>query len=324
MKEAFQDISFRSSSLIVIKQADEIIREYQARGFTLTLRQLYYQFVSRDLLKNQQTEYKRLGKIINDARLAGKLDWSAIEDRTRNVRTPNVWRSPASIVSAVADQYQEDPWLKQRVRPEVWIEKDALIGVIEPICQRYRVPYFACRGYASQSEIYDAGKRFARVARGYQTPLVLHLGDHDPSGIDMTRDLQERLSLFAGRHVEVRRLALNMSQIEEYDPPPNPAKDTDARFEGYRDEFGDESWELDALDPDVISDLIEDQFKEEIDPADWMESIKKEKVNKADLSAASENWTEVVEFLHTVYGTPQIEEDDTFDFSTDEEDDNDD
>lgn len=283
MKEKFAEINFRESSRVLIQQADKIIREYQARGYTLTLRQLYYQFVSRDLIKNLQTEYKRLGKIVNDARIAGMLDWSAIEDRTRNVKKPSVWDSPESIIRAVAQQYQEDPWITQPFRPEVWIEKDALVGVIEGVCKELRVPYFACRGYASQSEIYDAGKRFRDTYRDRQIPLVLHLGDHDPSGLDMTRDLSERLSMFAGRNVEVRRLALNMAQIEEYDPPPNPAKDTDARFEGYQEEFGDSSWELDALDPDVISNLIRAELDGVIDLPAWTDSETQEADNKQAL-----------------------------------------
>jgi hypothetical protein len=314
-KEAFQDISFRTSSLTIIAQADAIIKEYQARGYTLTLRQLYYQFVSRDLLKNVQTEYKRLGKIVNDARIAGKLDWSAIEDRTRNVKTPNVWDSPEAIIRAVARQYQEDPWITQPFRPEVWIEKDALVGVIEGVCTKLRVPYFACRGYASQSEIYDAGKRFAQTYRGRQRPLVLHLGDHDPSGLDMTRDLGERLSLFAGRNVEVRRLALNMDQIEQYDPPPNPAKDTDARFEGYRDEFGDSSWELDALDPDVISDLIQDELDTVIDLPAWEETAAQEAENKRALTATHEYWTDVSGFALGLARDDSSNEEDEYDDS---------
>lgn len=297
MKEKFENINFRESSRVLIEQADNIIREYQGRGYTLTLRQLYYQFVSRDLLANKQTEYKRLGKIVNDARIAGMLDWSAIEDRTRNVKRPNVWESPESIIRAVAQQYQEDPWITQPFRPEVWIEKDALVGVIEGVCTELRVPYFACRGYASQSEIYDAGKRFQSTYRGHQTPLVLHLGDHDPSGLDMTRDLGERLSMFAGCHVEVRRLALNMSQIEEYDPPPNPAKDTDARFEGYQDEFGDSSWELDALDPDVISNLIRTELATVIEPEPWAAALEKEEENRKALRGTHLFWNRVKSYV---------------------------
>lgn len=305
MKEKFEDINFRESSRVLIQQADKIIKEYQARGFTLTLRQLYYQFVSRDIIANKQTEYKRLGKIVNDARVAGLLDWSAIEDRTRNVKRPNVWRSPEAIIRAVADQYQEDPWIGQEFRPEVWIEKDALVGVIESICEERRVPFFACRGYVSQSEAYDAGKRFQRVINGGQRPLVLHLGDHDPSGLDMTRDIDQRLYRFAGMNVEVRRLALNMDQIDEYGPPPNPAKDTDARFEGYQDEFGDSSWELDALDPTVISDLIETELSGVIEWEKWDAAMATEESNKEDLSRTSVYWSDVKDFVR------QLEEDDS-------------
>lgn len=305
MKEKFEDINFRESSRVLIQQADKIIKEYQARGFTLTLRQLYYQFVSRDIIANKQTEYKRLGKIVNDARVAGLLDWSAIEDRTRNVKRPNVWRSPEAIIRAVADQYQEDPWIGQEFRPEVWIEKDALVGVIESICEERRVPFFACRGYVSQSEAYDAGKRFQRVIDGGQRPLVLHLGDHDPSGLDMTRDIDQRLYRFAGMNVEVRRLALNMDQIDKYGPPPNPAKDTDARFEGYQDEFGDSSWELDALDPTVISDLIETELSGVIEWEKWDAAMATEESNKEDLSRTSVYWSDVKDFVR------QLEEDDS-------------
>jgi hypothetical protein len=128
--EAFISRDFKDGSLAIIDAANIIIAEYEAAGFTLTLRQLYYQFVSRDLIENKQTEYKRLGSIINDARLAGLIDWSAIEDRTRNVRTVTTWTEPAEIVKAVAAQYKEDLWDSQDHRVEVWVEKDALLGVI--------------------------------------------------------------------------------------------------------------------------------------------------------------------------------------------------
>lgn len=297
MREKFEDKRFHRGSLLVIRQADEIIRDYQARGFTLTLRQLYYQFVARGLLPNKQTEYKRLGKIVNDARLSGHLDWSAIEDRTRNLRRVPMWSSPESILKVVLDQYRENPWDRQPYQPEVWIEKDALIGVIENVCEDYRVPYFACRGYSSQSEQYAAGKRLqAHRARG-KRPIILHLGDHDPSGIDMTRDNADRLTMFARRGIEVRRLALNMDQVEQYNPPPNPAKETDARFNGYQELHGDESWELDALDPTVIHDLIEQEIKGLIDHDAWADCLEAEEANRDDLSAVVQNWESVSEYV---------------------------
>lgn len=295
--EQFIERRFNAASLELVEHANKIIREYQAQGFVLTLRQLYYQFVSRDLLQNKQAEYKRLGSVINDARLAGLIDWDAIEDRTRNVKKPATWDSPEEIIEAVADQYEEDVWASQRWRPEVWIEKDALTGVIEPVCERYRVPYFACRGYSSQSEQYRAGKRFAKWREGGQTPIVFHLGDHDPSGIDMTRDNTSRLTMFARNDVRVERLALNMPQIEQYDPPPNPAKETDSRAQDYIEKYGGSSWELDALDPTVIDKLIADNLDKLIVKKKWDIALSGEKERKEHLSSVKDNWSSVVTFL---------------------------
>lgn len=295
--EAFIDRAFREESLRLIGIANDIIDEYAEQGFQLTLRQLYYQFVARDVIPNRQSEYKRLGSIVNDARLAGLVDWSAIEDRTRNVRTVAAWSSPEEIMEAVSSQYREDLWEDQSFRPEVWIEKDALVGVIAPVCERYRVPYFACRGYTSQSEQYAAGKRFAAHQEAAQTPVVLHLGDHDPSGLDMTRDNADRLALFARENVLVKRLALNMDQVEEHNPPPNPAKDTDARFSTYREVYGDESWELDALSPTIIDGLISDALDELIDRHFWDSAIEAEEERRKDLRSTSRRWNEVVDFL---------------------------
>ncbi len=295
--EAFIEKNFRRDSLAIIAAANDIIEEYRKDGFTLTLRQLYYQFVARDLIKNQMSEYKRLGAIINDARLAGFIDWEAIEDRTRNVKKPNTWESPQEIVTAVAAQYQEDLWAGQDYRVEVWIEKDALIGVIEPVCERYRVPYFACRGNVSQSEQWRAGKRFENIIADGVRPVVLHLGDHDPSGIDMTRDNQSRLSMFAYDRIEVRRLALNMDQVRAYRPPPNPAKESDSRFAAYAAKFGDKSWELDALDPKVIDRLIARELDDIIDPILWKDAEQRETERKATLGQVAEQWDRVVRTL---------------------------
>lgn len=178
----YKDKRFNSEHASIIQAANEIIEEYQDAGYSLTLRQLYYQFVSRDLIPNTQRDYKRLGKIISDARLAGLIDWDAIEDRTRNVRTPTHWESPEDIVRSCAAQFNFDCWGNQEFRPEVWIEKDALLGVIEPVCRRLEVPFFSCRGYTSQSELWSAGRRVQRWVQAGQTPVIIHLGDHRPFG----------------------------------------------------------------------------------------------------------------------------------------------
>ncbi|MBG94846.1 MAG: hypothetical protein CL793_06295 [Chloroflexi bacterium] len=276
MKIQYDVINFRKDRLVLIDQANAIIKEYQDQGFLLTLRQLYYQFVARDLIENTQRSYKRLGSVINDARMAGKISWEAIEDRTRNLQSLAHWDSPSQIVGACADQFRFDKWEDQDVRVEVWCEKEALIGVFSRICDELDVPYFACRGYVSQSEQWRAGRRFMHYHDRGQRPVVLHFGDHDPSGIDMTRDNLERLSIFAENDVEVRRLALNMDQVEEHQPPPNPAKITDARFRSYASKYGEESWELDALQPSMLVDLVRGAVENLRDQDLWDEAVSRE------------------------------------------------
>lgn len=296
-KERFVACNFRTKSRALIAHANTIIAEYQAQGFTLTLRQLYYQFVSRDLLPNKQSEYKKLGSVINDARLAGLIDWSAIEDRTRYVRGWPSWDDPADALERAASAYKEDLWRNQKYAPEIWIEKDALIGVIEPACARHRLDFFACRGYTSQSEQFRAGKRFADARRRGKTPIVFHLGDHDPSGIDMTRDNADRLTMFARHGVTVRRLALNMNQVRQYDPPPNPAKDTDSRSPDYIAKFGDSSWELDALEPTVIDGLINAAVASIKNGKQWAKDLKAEVANRDAMTKTADKWPDVSAFL---------------------------
>ena len=271
MKEQFIDKNFRPATLAVIEQANVIIADYAAQGFSLTLRQLYYQFVARDLIANTERSYHRLGGIINDGRLAGLIDWNAIEDRTRNLQTNLRLRDPAAGIKLIREQYGIDMWENQPNRVEVWIEKEALAGVISGVCEELDVPYFACRGYVSQSEQWRAGKRMRRSYEMQQTTIVLHFGDHDPSGIDMTRDNQDRLTLLTsyGNTPTVKRIALNMDQIEQYDPPPNPAKMTDSRFVNYMEKFGDYSWELDALEPRVLVALIREHVAKYCDDDLW-------------------------------------------------------
>jgi hypothetical protein len=297
--EQFKIQKFQKATLAVIQQANVIIDEYAERGFTLTLRQLYYQFVARGLVgENSQREYKRLGAIISDARLAGLVDWDAIEDRTRYVRRLSSWDDPADIINGAAKQYREDLWSGQRWRPEVWIEKDALVGVLEGVCEEYRVPHFPCRGNNSQSAQYEAGKRFVRHLAGGLTPIVLYLGDHDPNGLDMTRDNRDRLAMFAREDVEVRRLALNIDQVRQYDPPPNFAKETDSRFAAYVRQYGTtECWELDALDPAVIAGLVRTAVEGLIDRDAWDTAKVEEQRGRDMLAAASGNWAKVENFL---------------------------
>src|SRR4051794_773047 len=133
-RTAYIEKRFQGKSLRIIQLANEIAATYEAQGYDLTLRQLYYQFVSRGHIDNNDKEYNRLGSIINDARLAGYMDWNHIVDRTRNLEELAHWSSPSEIIRAVSRQYREDKWAEQDTYVEVWIEKDALKGILEGVC----------------------------------------------------------------------------------------------------------------------------------------------------------------------------------------------
>ncbi len=294
------DKNFRKDKLLLIDKINEVIRNYIAQGYSLTLRQVYYQLVARAVIENNEKSYKNIGNLISDARLAGLIDWNSIEDRTRNMRGNSHWSSPCSIINSAAYSYHMDHWEGQEYYVEVWVEKDALIGIVGQICGQLDVNFFSCRGYVSQSEMWGAAQRLKSRQDQGQNVVLLHLGDHDPSGKDMSRDIQDRLRIFEAYNVEFHRLALNMNQIEKYNPPPNPAKLTDSRATQYIDEFGYDSWELDALEPQVISDLIESNVKKYRNERLYNKILEREKKEKSLLSdisvnwnGISENWTEI-------------------------------
>ncbi|WP_031039777.1 hypothetical protein [Streptomyces sp. NRRL F-5650] len=287
---------FSQSSLDLIATAESICRDYAAQGFDLTLRQLYYQFVARGYIANKQTEYKRLGGIVNDARLAGLLDWDYIVDRTRNLRGLSHWDNPESVIQSAAYGYRTERWANQPHRVEVWIEKDALVGVISQVCQRNDVNYFSCRGYTSQSELWGASQRMIRYEQAGQKPVIIHLGDHDPSGVDMTRDIEDRMALF-GADVTVQRIALNMDQVEAHRPPPNPAKLTDSRATAYIREHGRSSWELDALEPTLLDQLIEDEIWAWRDAGLWEQETQAMERERTLLRGVADRWSEVADLI---------------------------
>lgn len=306
MKEQYQTFKFQKKTLNLIALANQIINEYQAQGFELTVRQIYYQFVARDLFpedrrwiwtghkwkrdpngtKNADPNYTWLGAYINKGRMAGLIDWNAIVDRTRTQYQNTHWDNPEQILQSAASGYRLDSRATQDIYIEVWIEKNALLGVIEPVCRDLDVTFLPCIGYYSLSAMWRAAQRIMDYD---DNAVILHLGDHDPSGIDMTRDIQERLEIF-GTNVTVKRIALNMDQVRKYKPPPNPAKLSDSRAQDYVAKHGAESWELDALSPSVIAELIRKHVVELTDEDKRQEQIELQEEQRVQLEHIADNW----------------------------------
>lgn len=312
MKESFIEHSFSPGIALMLEHVNRILDDYAGQGYKLTLRQLFYQMVSLDLFpddrkwrwtgtkwvrdpngtKNAQPNYKWLGDIVTDGRLAGLVDWEMIEDRGRELVENAHWGSPAEIVEACAKQFRVDKWANQPCHVEVMVEKQALEGILIPVCKDLDIPFTANKGYSSSSALYEAGKRMLAKAGDGKKVHVIYLGDHDPSGIDMTRDVQDRLNLFSRGEfaVEMHRVALNIEQVQRLSLPENPTKMDDSRAAAYIERFGHSSWELDALEPRALVRLVRDQVRRLRDQAQWNADAEREATMKAELQAFADDY----------------------------------
>lgn len=293
----------------VIEDATRVCREYARQGLTLILRQVYYIFIARDMFpeswrdavlgtKNTQRNYKRLCKLLSDGRVAGLVDWDHIEDRGRRpVGGDYGYLDPAHRVSTVPDGYAITRWDGQPEYVEVWVEKESLAEVVGRPCRRWNVTSLACKGSPSTSVVHDAAVRLRRYERAGRKSTVVYLGDHDPTGLDISRDIQERLALFRST-AQVDRIALNMDQVEELNPPPSPVKVTDSRTNGYIDRFGtDECWELDAIEPAQLDDLVERAILSRLDMGLWRQRERQEERDLVELRALADNWQAVRDYM---------------------------
>ena len=325
-REKIRTVKLRGDSLEKVRKMVAIIEDFSRQGLRLTARQLYYQFVSKAFIPNEVKEYKKLTALLTDARYAGLVDWDAIEDRGRVPETPSDWKNLEGLVESALRAYRLPRWEGQSKYVELWVEKQALAGVLAPLAHEHHATLMVNKGYSSASAMKESASRFrskiildeerlfdveARIAdvveeygeksedaesikADYEDEIselvrpsvILYLGDHDPSGEDMVRDIQERLIEFGVHGLRVEKVALTMDQVRQYNPPPNPAKIKDPRAVAYIRKFGNKSWEVDALPPDVLARLINSAFARHIDRAKMAEVKKQEEIDKKLLRKA--------------------------------------
>jgi len=267
MKEKFRDEKFSKPTKFILDKILEVVDEYQARGILLTVRQTYYQLVGRAYIENNARMFQKVSRIITKARYNGLIDWDIIEDRSRTSLIPYYYKNIPDFLMSVADGYRLDRWAGQEYYLELITEKDALSSVLSPIVyEKYRITFNVVRGYSSVTKLYEMSKRILKAVKAEKKPVILYIGDHDPSGLDMVRDIEERLrELTYGLKTEIVHVALTTEQIERYNPPPNFAKLTDKRAENYIRQFGRESWEVDALRPDILVNILEEAIQSYLD-----------------------------------------------------------
>lgn len=289
MKLAFRDQKITPARAMQIERANAILEEYAEQGYRLTLRQLYYQLVARDMVPNAVREYSKLSETCVIGRMNGLIDWDAMEDR---LRKPYLTYSVNSIEEAIEDtidQYKRDRQEGQPYNIEIWTEKDAVSNILKRVSIHYHVRLMVNRGYTSCSAMYEAYNRVSRAPND-DGSIILYVGDHDPSGMDMLRDINERLEEFGvGGDFKVVPVALTMAQIKKYDPPPNPAKISDPRAGWYIRQFGNKSWELDALPPEVLEKIARKAVLAQLDSDVFDEMLIKESADKQKIRGMLEN-----------------------------------
>ena len=297
MKIKFEEHNFKPKTLELINKVNALLDEYH--GMQLTLRQMFYRLVARGHIENTAKTYKNLGNVINDGRMAGLIDWSAFEDRTRDYQGgDNVYLSPAEKIRSQAEYFSIGRWFNQPNYLEVWVEKDAQIDIVGRACSDTSTVHFSCRGFCSATAMFDAAQRFKDEKECGRDCHLLYLGDHDPSGLDMPRDIVKRLKTF-GAVVDFRRIALTQEQIQKFNPPPCYTKITDPRAKDYLTKFGDNSWELDALEPHFIQDLIRAEIDPLIDKKILAETLALEEEQRRELQLIADNYEEIVAHLQS-------------------------
>lgn len=285
MKEKFVDWKPNTESCARLEQIGVVLEKYESMGIKLTLRQLYYQLVSKNIIRNQQKQYKRLGVLLSKARLGGLIDWDIIEDRVRQAQRASQWSSIKSLVNSAVASFRLPRWEGQPNYVELWCEKDALSSVLEPICDDLHVTLMVNRGYSSSSSMYESANRITAAAAG-RPAHIIYLGDFDPSGEDMVRDIRDRMETFQVE-VDVHKLALNPDQVEEYNLPPNPAKMSDSRAQGFVDRHGESSYEVDALPPEVLQKMVREEIEGHMDVGAYADVQVEEARLKATLIKAA-------------------------------------
>lgn len=273
----------------LIHETETILQEYTQQGITMTLRQLYYQLVARGVIPNNIAVYKKISCLLTDARYAGFLDWDMLDDLTRESDRMSEWSDLSSLLDSALYSYRKPRWQGQEYHVELLTEKEALYSVLKPIADKWHVYLSVNRGFGSATLAYNLSGRVQEYIERGKHVVFLYIGDHDPSGLDMIRDVRERITeILQHRQVQVNRfqlkhIALTFAQIQEFRLPENPAKKTDTRFKAYKVKYGDVSWEVDALRPDVMTEIVETEICRYLDLSLFNAIVDEEKQEKATL-----------------------------------------
>ncbi len=283
----YADLRLHSASKLLVERATEIVAHYASLNIAMTLRALYYQFVRRNWIPNSDKSYKNFGHTLSEARKGGFFDWDAIVDQHRPRLMPTHYKDLRDKIESSIGFYKLNRWAGQANHVVVVIEKDAQTAVFAPVCDDLHVPLFVNKGYGSSTVLWELAE-YLKCFPECDNVVVLYFGDHDPSGVDMTRDLSARLDLFQvsdSVNLTVTRVALTIEQVRQYKCPPNPVMlkpkpgktRFDNRAQAYVAKYGKQCWEMDALPPEVMRELLVESVEAYLDKDLFSKVVAREK-----------------------------------------------
>jgi len=269
----------QKQSLELLTQVQEIIDSYD---FALTLRQIYYQLVAKQIIPNKQKYYTKLSRLCVTGRDEGILPEEGFADRLREVDKLSSWSDLNEFMQAVKRSYRKNKWQNQDSYLEIWTEKDALRSVLTEITYQYDVALMVTRGQLSRTEVYRTAGRYK--AQSDKECYLYYCGDFDPSGLSIYDSIKKRLMNF-GVFINFGRIALTEEQIKKYQLPSDPAKQSDPNYNKFVSIYGsDMVVELDSLPPDVLRKIIEDCILRNIDPGPLAQVRRKERDERIRLN----------------------------------------
>jgi hypothetical protein len=226
----------------------------------MTVRQVFYQASVRGIVDKSDAGYNKVQHDLVEMRRAGVLPYDWLADNTRWQRKPHTFDSVEQALNDTASFYRKALWANADAYVEVWLEKDALSGVVMPVTSKYDVPLMVARGYASLSFLHSA----AAFIESLDVPTwIYHFGDFDPSGVNAGEKIKETLIEMApAAEIHFERVAVTAEQIGDWNLPTRPTKTSDTRSRN----FGDISVELDAIDPSRLRDLVTEVIERHLPP----------------------------------------------------------
>jgi len=287
--EEFKEWHPQKPTLKRLELVQEIINHYKTLGLLLTVRQIHYQLVSTNAYANTQSNYDSLTRMITNARMSGRLDWSAIVDRNRETKRSYFNDGVKDAIRSALTCFGRDKMLYQDVYIEVMIEKMAIFEIVSRVTNKYNIMLTGDKGFCSTTVLYEIAGRMKEQTMLGKKCYVLYIGDHDPSGLTMDESIKNTLARMGANGVNFIRVGLTKEQVEEYNLPPNVIKENNTNAKKYSEKHGDISWECDALPPEILQNDLEDSILSLINYSTYEYMCKLEKEGKEQLKSIIDN-----------------------------------